>query len=191
MKDLKNTDIYLLDQILKDRFSKDFKILDAGCGSGRNLTYFIENEFNISGIDIDSNRIEILQKQHKDISFKIAGLKEIPFSENEFDYIICNAVLHFAKSEKDFFEMFTELFRILKPKGTLFIRMTSDFGIENKVTKIKNGVYKIPDGSTRFLLTENILEELKTDFNFEFIEPLKTVNVNNLRCMSTLILKKL
>ncbi len=69
--------------------------------------------------------------------------------------------------------------------------MTSNFGIENRVTEINNGVYKIPDGSTRFLLTETLLDKLNSDFNFEFIEPLKTVNVNNLRCMSTLVLKKI
>jgi hypothetical protein len=68
--------------------------------------------------------------------------------------------------------------------------MTSNFGIENKVTEISNNVYKIPDGSTRFLLTESLLEKLKITFKFTFIEPLKTVNVNNLRCMSTLVLKK-
>ncbi|WP_332912670.1 hypothetical protein [Algoriphagus boritolerans] len=38
---LGNVDIYLLDQILKGRFSKEMKILDAGCGEGRNAVYFI------------------------------------------------------------------------------------------------------------------------------------------------------
>jgi ubiquinone/menaquinone biosynthesis C-methylase UbiE len=190
MKDIKNTDIYLLDQILKDRFSKNLKILDAGCGSGRNMTYFINNDFDIIGIDIDENRIDTLQKQYHNHQFKVASLEEIPFSENHFDYIICNAVLHFARNKKHFFEMFRELFRVLKPNGTLFIRMTSNFGIEDKVTEIKNNVFKIPDGSSRFLLTEILLYKLKTDFKFEFIEPLKTVNVDNLRCMSTLVLKK-
>ncbi len=123
MENIKNTDIYLLDQILKNRFLKGFKILDAGCGSGRNMTYFIHNGFNITGIDIDENQIETLQKQYRKHQFKVAGLEEIPFSENHFDYIICNAVLHFAKSEKHFFDMFSELFRVLKRN----IIYTNDF----------------------------------------------------------------
>lgn len=191
MKDIKNIDIYLLDQILKDRFSKDYKILDAGCGSGRNVHYFAKNGFDVYGIDSDVNKINTLQKQYSKHQFKIAKLEKILFDKNDFDYIICNAVLHFANNKEHFFKMFHEIFRVLKPNGTLFIRMTSNFGIENKVKEIANGVYKIPDGSNRFLLTGNLLGKLKSTYNFNFIEPLKTVNVNNLRCMSTLVLKKI
>ncbi len=191
MKYLKNIDIYLLDQILKDRFSKDYKILDAGCGSGRNIHYFAKNGFDVYGIDSDVNKINTLQKQYTEQYFKVAKLGKIPFNKNDFDYIICNAVLHFANNKEHFFKMFNEIFRVLKSNGTLFIRMTSNFGIENNVKEIANGVYRIPDGSSRFLLTKEILEKLKSDFNFQYIEPLKTVNVNNLRCMSTLVLKKI
>jgi ubiquinone/menaquinone biosynthesis C-methylase UbiE len=188
--ELGNIDIYLFDQILKERFQANDKILDAGCGSGRNLAYFLKNKFDAYGIDSDIKKIETLQKQYSKERLSAAEVENTPFNNNEFDYIICNAVLHFAKNKVHFFDMFTELFRVLKPNGTLFIRMTSNFGIENKVTEILNNVYKIPDGSTRFLLTKSLLEKLETTYKFTFIEPLKTVNVNNLRCMSTLVLKK-
>jgi len=189
-QEIGNIDIYLLDQILKERFNSTNKILDAGCGSGRNLQYFINNNFDVYGIDSNENRINSLKNLNNIQNFKVAKLESIPFNKDYFDYIICNAVLHFANNEIHFFKMFSELFRVLKTNGTLFIRMTSDFGIENLVNKIENGVYNIPDGSTRFLLTNTILEKLKNKYNFDFIEPLKTVNVNNLRCMSTLIIKK-
>jgi len=189
-KELGNIDIYLFDQVLKERFHKNDKILDAGCGTGRNLTYFLKNNFDVYGIDSDTKKIETLQKQYSEKRFKVATVENIIFNDNEFDYIICNAVLHFAKNKTHFFDMFNELFRVLKPNGTLFIRMTSNFGIENKVTEISNNVFKIPDGYTRFLLTKSLLKKLKTSFKFTFVEPLKTVNVNDLRCMSTLVLKK-
>jgi hypothetical protein len=86
--------------------------------------------------------------------------------------------------------MFTELYRILNKNGTLFVRMTSNIGIEKKVQELENGVYKIPDGSTRFLLTKELVQQLQNQFSFSFVEPLKTVNVNDLRCMTTLIIKK-
>ena len=83
--------------------------------------------------------------------------------------------------------MISELHRVLKPSGTLFIRMTSVFGIENLITP-NNGQFNLPDGSNRFLLNTELIDYLK--LNFDFIEPLKTVNVNKLRCMSTLVLRK-
>ena len=80
--------------------------------------------------------------------------------------------------------------RILKPGGSLFIRMTSDIGIEGKVRLINDGVFHIPDGTKRFLLTRSLLTECMKLLNLSFIEPLKTVNVNDERCMSTLVLLK-
>ncbi len=187
---LQNIDIYLLDQILKGRIFSNMKILDAGCGTGRNSACLINEKFDLTGIDSDKQKINRLQEKFPENNFFVSDVKKMPFKEVQFDYIICNAVLHFAENTNDFFKMLTELFRVLKPKGTLFIRMTSDIGIENKVKEIKDGVYKIPDGSTRFLLTKKVLKTFKQNFKFDFIEPLKTVNVNDLRCMTTLVIKK-
>ena len=86
--------------------------------------------------------------------------------------------------------MLTEMVRVLKTNSSLFIRMTSDIGIENKVKPIGDGVYIIPDGSKRFLLTKTLLKECMQENNLSFLEPLKTVNVDDLRCMSTLVLQK-
>lgn len=194
---LGNIDIYLLDQILKGRYLPHHKILDAGCGQGRNLHYFMQNGFDVWAVDRNENNLSTLLKQAKPIfgeetsqRFVLGTVEALPYSDAEFDRVICNAVLHFAENEPLFFQMFTELFRILKPQGQLFIRTCSDFGIEGKSITLGNGRYQLPDGSTRFLLDRQILEKLKKDFRFTWIEPLKTVNVNNLRCMTTLVLAK-
>jgi hypothetical protein len=67
--------------------------------------------------------------------------------------------------------------RVLKPGGTLFIRMTSDIGIENRVQEIDNGVYHIPDGFIRYLFTMEMLAAIMTFHPLPFVEPFKTVNV--------------
>ena len=188
-----NTDIYLLDQIIKGRYHNGDKILDTGCGGGRNLIWFLKTEMEVYGIDKDPAAIKYLKSLHTHLDkerFKIADITNIPFENNFFDHVISSAVLHFAKSVSHFKEMIKEMVRVLKPGGSLFIRMTTNIGIENKVTLIENGVYQIPDGSTRFLLTPPLLNEIMQENNLSFIEPLKTVNVNNVRCMSTLVLKK-
>ena len=188
-----NTDIYLLDLIMKGRYKAGDKILDTGCGGGRNLIWFLKNEMEVYGIDKDPAAIKYLKSIHTHLDkerFQIADITNIPFENNFFDHVISSAVLHFAKTVSHFKEMMNEMVRVLKPGGSLFIRMTTNIGIENKVILIENGVYQIPDGSTRFLLTPSLLTEIMQENNLSFIEPLKTVNVNNVRCMSTLVLKK-
>lgn len=189
---LGKTDIYLLDQISKDRYLPSEIILDAGCGSGRNLHWFYHNNFFIYGIDQNETQIKKLKslysKQAKNIS--VASLDTLPFEASFFNHIICNAVLHFAKDKAHFKAMFSELFRVLKPKGSLFIRVASDIGIENKIIPVSEGAYQLPDGTTRFLLTKSLFLELQNEHKFTMLETFKTVNVNDLRAMTTLVLQK-
>lgn len=185
---LGKVDIYLLDQIMKNRYLETDAILDAGCGSGRNLEFMHNLGFNIEGCDKNSHVVNELQSILPEVKLEVSPLEQLPYQTNQFDHIICNAVLHFAENDHHFSKMIEELHRVLKPKGSLFIRMTSIFGLETKVIQ-KDGQFLLPDGTHRFLLTSKLIEQLKQ--KFEFIEPLKTVNVNNLRCMSTLVLEKL
>jgi tellurite methyltransferase len=189
---LAQTDIYLIDQIIKGRYLPTNLILDAGCGSGRNLHWFLQHRYQITGCDINENAIEELKTQFAAMAgnFIIAPVECMPFADNYFNDIICSAVLHFAKNTAHFNLMIAEIVRVLKPGGSLFIRMTSDIGIEDRVELIADGVYLIPDGSTRFLLNRKILADCMLQHQLSFIEPLKTVNVNDVRCMSTLVLNK-
>lgn len=190
---LGQTDIYLLDQIMKGRYNENEKILDAGCGEGRNMYWFLQNDFAIYGTDINETAIAQLKSANPDLPaerLQIAAVEKSPFTDNYFDHIISSAVLHFANSTQHFKAMFTEMVRVLKINGSLFIRMTSDIGIENKVKPISDGVYIIPDDSKRFLLTKTLLAECMQENNLSFLEPFKTVNVDDLRCMSTLVLQK-
>ena len=188
-----NTDIYLLDQIMKNRYKVSDTILDAGCGEGRNLHWFLLNNISIYGIDSNAASIAELKSRYPHIpgnTFHNAPVEQMPFEDNYFNHIICSAVLHFAKNTDHFHDMISELVRVLKPKGSLFIRMTSDIGIEQSVELIADGVYRIPDSSKRFLLTRALLQNIIQKHDLLFLEPLKTVNVNDLRCMSTLVLQK-
>lgn len=187
-----NTDIYLLDQILKGRYQERDVILDAGCGSGRNLHWFYDNGFTIYGIDKDSSNIEVLKSTYpnQEANFYSSTVEGLNFKDHFFNHIICNAVLHFATNTVHFNSMFSELFRVLKPKGSVFIRVASDMGIKDKIVSVSEGVYDLPDGTKRFLLTRSLLKSLQEQHNFSFLEPIKTVNVNNQRCMTTLVLQK-
>ncbi|WP_430411774.1 class I SAM-dependent methyltransferase [Kordia sp.] len=189
---LGNADIYLIDQILKGRYQEHDVILDAGCGSGRNLYYFHESGFTFYAIDANAEHIENLQERYPKLAtnFKVATLENIPFPDTTFDHILCNAVLHFAKSETHFKEMFAELVRVLKIGGSLFIRMTSDIGVEGKATLLQSGVYYLRDESERFLLTRSLLNEVVNTHKLSFLENVKSTNVNDVRSMTTLVFTK-
>ena len=102
-------DIYLFDQLLKDRFKHCKTILDVGCGNGRNLVYFLQNNFEVFGIDQNPASIEEVRKISLQLApgnslenFSVAHVEAMPFRDAAFDIVVCNAVLHFAKDENHF-----------------------------------------------------------------------------------------
>lgn len=192
-----NIDIYLFDQILKGRFSRGMKILDAGCGGGRNLVWFLRNGFDVYGVDQNESAIIDLRSFAKYLSpessgenFRVSTVESMPFPENHFDLLISSAVLHFAENETHFDAMFLEMWRVLKPNGILFARLASSIGIETLIEPRGNGRFQLPDGSERFLVSEQKLVELSGSIGAEWVEYLKTTNVQNLRCMSTIVWQK-
>jgi len=190
-------DIYLFDQILKNRFSNEMSILDAGCGGGRNLVYFLRDGFGVFGVDQNPSAIEQVRFIAKELApnlppenFQISNVEKMPFREERFDAVISSAVLHFAANEQDFYAMLEEMWRVLKPDGIFFARLASSIGIEQKIELIKNRRYLLPDGSERFLVDEKFLTSAVNQLGGIWLEPIKTTNVQNLRCMTTLVLRK-
>lgn len=190
-------DIYLFDQILKNRFSPEMKILDAGCGGGRNLVYFLRSGFECFGVDQNAEAVEYVRRLAQNLApenskenFQVSSIEKMPFADESFDWILSSAVLHFAENENHFDVMLNEMWRVLKPNGNLFARLASTIGIENKVEKIAERRYLLPDGSERFLVDEEMLIEKTGNLDAAFIEPIKTTNVQNLRCMTTWIIRK-
>ncbi len=197
IKEIGNMDIYLLDQLMKGRIVPGKKILDAGCGIGRNSEYFIRNNYDIFGIDLQVPAIEnakeqiVLWNANFDLErFFIADLIDIPFPDNNFDFIISSAVLHFSKDRAHFRKLFEELVRVLNPGGILFIRMTTKHTLAHLSQHLHDDVYYIPDGSTRYLLDVDYLKDLMTKNKLSFADPFKTVNVEDVRTMAVVVLRK-
>ena len=188
-----NTDIYLLDQILKGRYAPSDRILDAGAGGGRNLHWFVQNGNPVYAVDQSAEAVAALKRHYPHIPethFQQVAVEQLPFEADFFQHIICCAVLHFAESPAHFEAMFAELLRVLQPGGSLFIRVATDVGIADKMKPLSNGRYRMPDGTDRFLLTRPALEQLMTTHRLIWLEPFKSVNVDDLRCMATLVLGK-
>lgn len=190
-------DLYLFDQILKGRIKPPMRILDAGCGTGRNLTYFLRSGFDVSALDEDEDALSHVREMVEELSprlpatqFRVEKIESASFPPESFDLVICNAVLHFAEDETHFQAMLDGLWRVVAPLGLVFIRMASSIGIESRVERQENGKYLMPTGGEWFLATEAKLLLATQRLGGEMVEPLRSVNVQNLRCMTTWILRK-
>lgn len=190
-------DIYLFDQLLKGRFVPGMRILDAGCGSGRNLPYFLRHGFDVCAVDAEPSALAevralaaALAPTLPPTNFRVEALEALSFAEGEFDVVIASAVLHFARDGGHFEAMVRELWRVLRPGGLFFARLASSIGLESRILPRGGGRYHLPDGSDRFLVDEALLGALAAALGAIAVEPLKTVNVENLRCMTTWCLRK-
>ncbi len=196
IQNIGNTDIYIIDQILKGRLINVRSMLDAGCGTGRNLKWFLNQpDLEITALDPDPGNLEFMRKQVLGDGmhplFIESTIEDAELEPAHYDFIICNAVLHFARNKSHFESMLNALWNSLAPSGILFIRTASNIGIESLVSLKEDGVYHLPDGSDRYLVTHDQLIEYSKRLNGKLLDPIKTTNVQNLRCMTTWILAKL
>lgn len=192
-----NIDIYLFDQLLKGRFDDCRRLLDVGCGDGRNLIYFLQNNYEVFGVDPNADAVAAVKHLAEQLAptvplanFSVATAENLPFKDDEFDLLLSSAVLHFAQNRPHFEAMLHEMWRVLKPGGYLFARLASDIGIEELVKPVGDGRYLLPDGSVRFLVNEPMLLDYARQLHATLFEPIKTTNVQSLRCMTTWCLAK-
>ena len=185
---LNGIDIYLLDLLLKGFIHGNQEILDAGCGTGRNIKYFLSQNMHVTGIDSDEQCILELKNQYPEKSSRFihSSIEEFGNGKN-YDLIICNAVLHFAKDHKDFDVQFEKLISLLNPNGLIFIRMTSNIGIDMMGMEGLNGTYCLKDGTIRYLITLEKIQELMIKFDLTKLAPIKSTVVEGVRSMATFI----
>lgn len=194
-------DIYLFDQLLRGRIPPGMRILDAGCGGGRNLLYLLQaarNErYEIFGADSDSQAIAGVRRLAAALApdipadnFRLETLEEMSFPDALADVVLSSAVLHFAADDDHFRAMLRGSWRVLKPGGLFFCRLASSIGIEHQIRRIAGRRYLLPDGSERYLVNEALLAELTERLGAHPADPLKTTVVQNQRSMTTWVLWK-
>jgi tellurite methyltransferase len=191
-------DIYLFDQILNGRITVQKQVLDAGCGGGRNLIYFLNSGFDVCGADQSREAIAQVRALAAELApqlpadnFRVEAVEKMSFPDASFDVVISSAVLHFASDEEHWQSMLNEMWRVLRPRGIFFARLASSIGIENQIRHLEGRRYQLPDGSDRFLVDERMLHSATEMLGAAWLEPLKTVVVQNMRSMSNWCLRKL
>ena len=190
-------DIYVFDQLLRGRLVPGMRILDAGCGGGRNLVYFFRNRFEIVGVDADPHAVASVRAIAARLAshlpadnFRVERVERMSFADASADAVLSSAVLHFAQNEQHFDAMVREMWRVLKPGGLLFCRLASDIGMEKRMQRIEGRRFLLPDGSERYLVNEAILLDLTRQLGGSLLDPLKTTVVQDQRCMTTWVVQK-
>ena len=190
-------DIYLFDQLLRGHITPTMRVLDAGCGGGRNSEYLMRCGADVYGVDADPVQIERIRALASEVAptlppenFGVARLTDLSFPDQHFGAVICSAVLHFAEDEAEFEGMVAEMWRVLDSRGLFFARLASTIGIEGGVTPLRGRWHHLPDGSDRFLVDEAYLMHISSVLGGTLVDPLKTTNVQNMRAMTTWVLRK-
>lgn len=102
-------------------FSPGAKILDAGCGSGRDSEKLRSNGLEVTGIDISRGLIKEARKRYPDVDFVIGNLLNLPFNEVGFDGVWAQASLVHLESPDDTNKALNEFHRVLKSGGMLHV----------------------------------------------------------------------
>jgi tellurite methyltransferase len=190
-------DIYLFDQLLRNRITPGMRVLDAGCGSGRNLVYMVKQGYEVFGADSDPRAVASVRRLAAAIApmlapdnFRAEPVESLSFPDAFADVVLSSAVLHFARSDDQFGAMLRGTWRVLKPGGLLFCRLASSIGIETQVERIAGRRFLLPDGSERYLVDAALLVELTRELGGHLMDPLKTTVVQGQRSMTTWVVRK-
>jgi len=188
-------DIYVFDQILRGNIAPGMRIVDAGCGHGRNLVHLLREGCEVFALDADADGVNHVRQLAAMLApglspenFQTGMIERMPFPDNFAEVVICNSVLHFARSDEHFRAMLAELWRVLRPGGMLFMRLGSRIGMS--FPRVRGDIYSIGDGSEWFLVDEATLQGLTEELDAVMVDPLKTTIVQDYRCMTTWVLRK-
>ena len=191
-----NIDIYLFDQLLRGRLDERRRVLDAGCGSGRNLPYLLTHGFDVYATDRDPAAVSAaarlvarLQPSAAADRVRQSEVEALPWPDASMDVVLSSAVLHFARDLPHFRQMVTEMWRVLAPGGLFFARLATSISIEGRIPAAVGRVL-LPDGSERFVVDEATIMRITGELGGRLLDPLKTTNVHNLRAMTTWVMEK-
>jgi phosphorylcholine metabolism protein LicD/ubiquinone/menaquinone biosynthesis C-methylase UbiE len=103
------------------------KVLDVGCGPGRDIQYFLQNGLNATGIDLSQKTLEIAQAKVPDAQFFVMDMSETIFPDECFHGLwCCGSFYHLPKRLAD--KAIEEFYRIIKKNGILYLAIKEGDG---------------------------------------------------------------
>ena len=115
--------------ILKELKTTSFRnLLDVGCGTGPMIELLTKRypKRHFTGLDLTPKMIEMANGKHlKNATFLVGDSENLPFSDGEFDAVICANSFHHYPNPQKFFDGVS---RVLSPGGVFILRDYTSFG---------------------------------------------------------------
>lgn len=174
-----------------DEFSKYVKkddvVLDVGCGYGRTLNELYTKGYkNLIGIDFSKGMIERAKKINSDIDFRVMNNSKIDLPDNSVDSVILLAVLTCIVEDKEQEYLVSEIYRVLKKGGAIYINdflLNNDERNLNRYNEFKNkynkyGVFELPEGAVCRHHDKEWIKELLKDFKKKIFKEIEYTTMN-------------
>jgi alkylated DNA repair protein alkB family protein 8 len=119
------------------------KILEIGCGNGKNIEYILKNkDVNIVGIDTCNKFVDICKD--KKLNVILGDALKLQFDNNTFDYVLCIAMFHHLLTEKEQDISFKEILRVMNKNSIGIITCWAVEQPDNSKFKFHEGVNIVP-----------------------------------------------
>ena len=189
-------DVYLFDQLLRGRIAQGMRVLDAGCGSGRNLVFLLREGFDVWGVDESADAVAQARQLAARLAprlpadrFRVEHVERMSLADASVDAVISSAVLHFARDDEHWLAMVREMWRVLAPGGVLFARLATSVG-QPDLQPLGGRRFVMPDGSARYLVDHETLIETTDRLGGSLLDPIRSTVVHGLRSMGTWVARK-
>jgi SAM-dependent methyltransferase len=152
------------------------RILELGCGHGRDTIFFASNGFDVHAIDASKVAIENINQKlrQKNISLDLRHFKArqtLPYDSSYFDAVYSHMFYNMRFTDEELGFLFKESHRVLKNNGLLYFSVRSDKDVlYNKGKKIDNDIYEINGFQIRFFTKRQIQSFLENYFEIKNIE---------------------
>lgn len=117
------------------------KVLDIGCGGGRNTEMLLKMGFDIFACDLHKAMVNFTKKRISKINKKeekkiiLASMTSLPYPDNFFDYVVSSGVFHNAANFNKFSLAIKEAQRVLKNSGYLILNIFINDWLGKKLKK--------------------------------------------------------
>lgn len=153
---------------LQKHVTKNARVLEIGCGLGRNIQDILPVTKNITGIDHDKKTITNIKNKflkYSSLNFQEAEAEKLPFKNEVFDFVVCFTTFGNFGNKKSI--ILNEMKRVLKKSGSIIIDVFSEDALEErlKVYKKSRGKFKV-EGTTVFF-DDGLGDKISEQFNQE------------------------